>query len=87
VFFPLLIPGERFDESNGRDGSTRQLQWQRLALTESIRALEFEYQTGKLSEEDYQRQMAGYAGQFDQLTSQLRALVPENPGTQARDRA
>lgn len=57
------------------------LEEQRKVIYENVEDLEFEYQAGKLSKEDYQRTRQDYMAEAGDLMAQELSLSPKLPAT------
>ncbi len=80
IIQPFLAPGERRSGGSGGAASLRQradLLAERNRLYRLIRELDFDYKTGKFSDEDYAGQRYRLVAQGVDILQQIDALPPE----------
>lgn len=63
---------EMFDFGNARE--RQYLQAKKAGVLENMKELDFEYETGKLSEEDYQRLRTGYLSEAHEIVEAIDKL-------------
>lgn len=73
-----------------RNSGSKNLQWQEQAVLKKLRDLDFDYQTGKVSEEDYQPlryELVAEAARLIEVMKQEEAQIEERPRSRQQAKA